>query len=195
MKKTKSNAEIEKALKDFIAGADKNFNAENAAEEVAEILKLDGKEIIPEVEKFLASDNSLLDVTCEGELRESYIPRRKFFDKAEFCISPTQDEIDKGILFPGHRFVPFLNPDIPPFDAVLKSVESGAEFKLKTFKDYSKDALEPYHSLLGVDLTLRYFVLNDNDNSKAIGEDRSKKAKLKMKVFDLKEFYKKHSFK
>ncbi|HCE45753.1 MAG TPA: hypothetical protein DET40_19595 [Lentisphaeria bacterium] len=195
MKKTKSNTEIEKALRDFIAGAEKSFNAENAAEEIAEVLKLDTKELIPEVEKLLAADNSLLDITCEGELRENYISRRKFFDKAEFCISPTQAELDKGVLFPGHRFVPFLNPDIPPFDAVLKSDESGTGFEMKAFKDYSMDALEQYHSLLGVDLTLRYYVQNDKDNSESIGESRGKKAKLNMKVYDLKEFYKKHSFK
>ena len=134
MKKTKSNDKIEKALKAFIGGADKAFNAEYAAEEIAKELKLDVGEIIPEIEGLLAEDNSLLDLTKEDELRETYILRRKFFDKAEFCISPTQDEIDRGILFPGHRFHPFLAQEILPFDVVLKPEKSGSEFKIKTVR-------------------------------------------------------------
>ncbi len=195
MKKTKSNAQIEKALKAFIDGSDKAFTAEYAAEEIAKELKLDVERIIPEIEGLLAEDNSLLDLTREDELRETYILRRKFFDKAEFCISPTQDEIDKGILFPGHRFHPFLDQDILPFDVVLKPENLETEFKMKTVKDFSIEDLQLYHCLLGIQLMLSYFILNDKSNDKAFDPKKGTDVKLKMKVFDLKSFYKEHSFK
>lgn len=195
MKKTKSNAKIEKALKAFIAAADKAFTAENAAEEIAASLKLDAKEIVPGIEGLLAEDDSLLDTTAEGELRETYIRRRKFFDRAEFCISPTQDEIDRGILFPGHRFHPFIDQEILPFDVILKPENSESEFKIKTVKDFSIDDLQLYHVLLGTELMLSYFILNDNANIKAFDPENSIDTKLKMKAFDMKEFYKEHSFK
>lgn len=195
MKKTKSDTKIKKALKAFIAGADRAFTAEHAAGEIADALKIDAVEIIPEIEGMLAEDNSLLDLTKEDELRETYIPRKKFFDKAEFCISPTQDEIDKGILFPGHRFHPFLDQEILPFDVVLKPENSESALKIKTVKDFKIKELELYHSLLGTELMLSYFILNDKANAKAFDPQKENAVKLNMKVFDMKEFYKEHSFK
>jgi hypothetical protein len=195
MKKTKSDSKIEKAVKAFVASADKTFTAENAAEEIAKGLKLDIVEIIHKIEDLLAGDDSLLDITKEDELRETYIPRRKFFYKAEFCISPTQEEIDKGILFPGHRFHPFLNPDILPFDAVLKPENSESALKMKTVKDFKIKDLVIYHSLLGTELMLSYLIMNDTSNVNAFDPGKENAVKLKMKVFDMKEFYKKHSFK
>ncbi len=195
MKKTKPDTQIGKALKSFIAGADKPFTAENAAEAVAAGLKLEAVGIIPDIEELLATDNSLLEVTAEGELRETYVSRNSFFNGTEFCISPTQDEIDRGILFPGHRFVPFLNPEVPPFESILKSEDSEEELKIRTSKEFRLEDLEQYHSLLGTEAMLQYYVQNDPANSAALGEGADRKLKLKMKVFDMKEFYKKHSFK
>jgi hypothetical protein len=195
MKKEKLNTKVKKALKAFIASADRAFTAEHAAEEIGETLKIDTLAIILEIEDLLAEDNSLLDLTKEDELRETYIPRRKFFDKAEFCISPTQDEIDKGILFPGHRFHPFLSTDVLPFDVVLKPENSESALKIKTVKDFSIEDLQLYHSLLCTELMLSYFILNDKANVNAFDPKKSIDTKLKMKVFDMKEFYKEHSIK
>ncbi|HBC86131.1 MAG TPA: hypothetical protein DCZ94_04165 [Lentisphaeria bacterium] len=195
MKKTKSNSKLEKALKDFIGKTDKAFTAENAAESIALSLKVDAGKIVPEIEKLLLVDNSLLDITKGEELRETYVTRTNFFDKAEFCISPAQDEIDNGILFPGHRFMPFLNPEIPPFEAILKPDELDMEFELKTVKDFTSEDLELYHSLMGIEMILQYYALNDKANAEVLKEKHSQKTKLNMKVFDMKEFYRKHSFK
>lgn len=195
MKKIKSNAKIKKALKAFTDRADGTFTAEIAAEEIAKTLKLDIGEIIPDVEELLAGDDSLLETTDEGERREIYISRRKFFKNAEFCISPTQEEIDRGILFPGHRFCPFLNQEILPFMAVLKPEVSESEFKMKVFKDFKIKDLEPYHALLGKETMISYFVLNDKANADALDPEKGKDTKLKMKVFDMKDFYRKNSFK
>jgi hypothetical protein len=195
MKKTKSNAKIEKALKTFIAENDKTFTAEYAAEEIADKLKLDFGEIIHVIENLLEQDASLLDVTGEEELRETYIRRLKYFENAEFCISPTQDEIDRGILFPGHRFSPFLNPELLPYDAVLKPEKSESAFKTKVFKEFKIKDLLIYHSLLGGDTMLTYFLMNDKSNSEAFDEATEDKIKMKMKVFDMHEFYREHSFK
>jgi hypothetical protein len=158
-------------------------------------LKLDLGETVPEIEELLAGDENLLETTVEGELRETYISRGKFYGNAEFCISPTQDEIDRGILFPGHRFCPFLNQEILPFKAVLKPEDSESELKVKVFKDFKIKELEPYHSLLGKELMISYFILNDQANADAFDSEKGKDTKLKMKVFDMKDFYRKHSFK
>ena len=195
MKKIKSNAKIKKALKSFIDNAVKPFTAEHAADEIASSLNLDAKAIVPEIEELLAEDESLLETTAEGELREIYISRRKFYGNAEFCISPTQDEIDRGILFPGHRFCPFLNHELPPFKAVLKPEDSESELKLKVFKEFKIKDLELYHSLLGKELMISYFILNDKTNADAFDSKKENDTKLKMKVFDMKDFYRKHSFK
>ncbi len=195
MKKIKSNARVKKSMKAFISGANSTFTAENAAEAIAEELKLDAKEIVPEIEKLLAGDDTLLETTAEGELREIYISRGKFYENAEFCISPTQDEIERGILFPGHRFCPFLNHEILPFKALLKPEDSESELKVKVFKDFKIKDLELYHSLLGKELMISYFILNDKTNADAFDSMKEHDAKLKMKVFDMKDFYRKHSFK
>ncbi len=180
MSKKRNNSSLEKALRDFISRASNAFTAEEAAEEIAATIKTDAGKIIPEIEEMLAEDNSCLDITGEEDLREKYIPRNRFFDKAEFCISPTQDEIDKGILIPGHRFMPFLNPDRAPSDSLLRPEDSEAVVGKREFKDFSDRKLEAYHSLIAGGKTKR---------------SSAKKGNPEITVFDLKEIYRKHSFK
>ncbi len=46
----------------------------------------------------------------------SYITRASVFTKKFFSIKPTKAEIAHGILIPGHRCLPFVDPDIYPHE-------------------------------------------------------------------------------
>jgi hypothetical protein len=48
-----------------------------------------------------------------------FLPRRMFFQGAEFRITPTTEEVEGGFLFPGHRFMPFVSRDVFPGDVWL----------------------------------------------------------------------------
>ena len=45
--------------------------------------------------------------------------REAFFTGRKFLITPETWEIEAGILIPGHRFVPYLDPEVFPSETVL----------------------------------------------------------------------------
>ena len=47
---------------------------------------------------------------------ERWISRSALFQGTRFRICPTADELEMGILFIGHRFYPFRDPDVPPWE-------------------------------------------------------------------------------
>ena len=44
--------------------------------------------------------------------QETYVPARLLFRDAAFLIAPTEQEIEAGVLVPGHRFYPFLSESV-----------------------------------------------------------------------------------
>ena len=47
--------------------------------------------------------------------------REAFFSGRAFLITPETWEIEAGILVPGHRFVPYLDPEVFPSEVVLRT--------------------------------------------------------------------------
>ncbi|MCK4565042.1 MAG: hypothetical protein KAU94_10265, partial [Verrucomicrobia bacterium] len=52
-------------------------------------------------------------------LNENFVPRRAFFQGAQFRITPLKEEIEGGYIVPGHRFIPFVSREVFPPDARL----------------------------------------------------------------------------
>ena len=48
------------------------------------------------------------------EPQKSYVIAEDLFANAEFMIVPDAFEIENNILIPGHRFVPFMHPELFP---------------------------------------------------------------------------------
>lgn len=138
----------------------------------------------------VAPEELVEDLLCEhGELiferwaddRLEYVPRRSYFKGARFRIALTPYERQNRILVPGHRFIPFCNPALTPFEAQLNY--RGELLSTRSVTCCVEDMLI-YHSLLppaamaGLLLAHRQLDFLDPDAL-------APAAQLEMDVFDL----------
>ncbi len=116
--------------------------------------------------------------------------RRSFFNGMKFLITPDDWEINTGILFPGHRFVPYVAEDVFP---------STVEMRINDAPAAMKKVIVPlgtsfhYHILLGSEQIFD-FLLADDPANEILKERASRTDSVTLTVFDLAEFYKKHDF-
>ncbi len=90
------------------------------------IRNVEGKFTLSMVKKYLEQfDISIDTIDLKGFIKahpyilmsdtETFITRAAFFSNKYFCIKPLPIEIELGILIPGHRAMPFTDPDKYPF--------------------------------------------------------------------------------
>ena len=108
-------------------------------------------------------------------------PRVSFLKDFTLRITPTEYEIEKGILIPGHRLLPFL-----PLDILSDEVRF----------TYNKTLLEQRGILLSVELLDTYFGLLDTDELPILGPEiySNRDPRVSILVFDLAKFYKRNHF-
>ncbi|MDD3154436.1 MAG: hypothetical protein PHS41_06175 [Victivallaceae bacterium] len=175
-----SIAIIEKTLEKFFRR--KSFSC---AEAVAAIADPAPDGLAERVKRLLDSDDRLFAV----EMR--YFPKKSFFKGKKFLVTPTEEEIDEGLLVPGHRFAAFTSPEVFPSEVELKE-DGTAIFPLKTI-DVPLEKYLRCHLLLGAEQLSDYLIAEDAEN-KARLDQKGAAAQVKLRVFDLKKFYRKHNF-
>ena len=110
-----SSTTLEDAILDYAKAATAPFTAADAFPVIM------GRLADPPSDPRTAIDYALSD--CDWLLLDEekglFTPRHIFFAGTEFLIVPQPDEIEEGILIPGHRFLPFLARDIHPGDCRL----------------------------------------------------------------------------
>ncbi len=107
-----SQKSLKESIRQFVFGCRKKFRYVD----LQDYLKKQG---IP-----FENDKTVLDLLeSEGLVFSTdftlFQPRHLFFKNAQFLISPTDEELSSGYLIPGHRFLPFLNPYIKPWEVEL----------------------------------------------------------------------------
>jgi hypothetical protein len=160
---------------------------------------------LSEVEETISKETGISARILEDHLEESlllfssstakksekyYVPRNKFFNKAEFIVTPTALEIKKGILFSGHRFIPFYSQDLFPTESFQIKTDTGCLIKTKKIK-YKLEDLYHYYSLLGAEGIIENLAADHSDNYELIGNPSQK---INVTVFDFNNFYKENSF-
>lgn len=108
---------------------------------------------------------------------------------AKFCVKPTEDEIDRGILIPGHRFLPFINIEFTPSEPAV--FEDHKQMPVK-IEEISIEELKPAISYYPMPMA-DYLI--DDGNNKEVYSDYSDDDLVFLDVYDLTSFYKKHKFK
>ncbi len=107
-----SQKSLQESIRQFIFECKKKFRYE------------DLREYLQKQAIFFESDKAVLDLLESDGLVFStdftlFQPRHLFFKNAQFLISPTDEELSSGYLIPGHRFLPFLNPGVKPWEVEL----------------------------------------------------------------------------
>ena len=114
-----------------------------------------------------------------------YLPAA--YKGAKFCIKPTEEELDLGILVPGHKFTPFLEWDIPPAEAKIYFKHNLLASKKQNFliTDFIKYiSYYPY----GIDSYL------DDEGTEFDPEFFKPDDSFAVSVFNFGEFYREHNF-
>lgn len=125
------------------------------------------------------------------EPQQSYVIAADLFTNAEFIIVPDAFEIENNILIPGHRFVPFMHPELFPSDITLR--ESGAR-KAQSLREFSGIAenIIKYHLLMGAETLFDFFIAESEDNVEQA--ENSANPQLKLSALDMKKFYAETNF-
>lgn len=76
-----------------------------------------------------------------------FIKKSYFFKDSRFLICPTELELQSGYLIPGHRWLPFVERSLKPWDITLLD-RQGHEVR-KVDKKQDIQALKAFHLLLG----------------------------------------------
>lgn len=129
---------------------------------------------------YLIGDEALFSVDDEHFRR-----RNDFFNGKEFIVVPTAREIKENILFIGHRFQTFMNPDVFPSDLTVKA---GRKNIVKKVITDTLQELFPYHMLMGAEQISDFFIGEDENNAhwKTKG---GYAAKICLNVLDMNDFY------
>ncbi len=195
-KQCTETASLELALKNFTSKVEDSFTLEQVMQHLEKTI--DAKKNYHLILKLLQQDPWIF-----WEIKkEMGIPQHLYFHNATFRMVPRLEEIQKEILIPGHRFLPFCSQEVLPCDCKLFWQDH--EISTKILQYQSKDLIA-FHSLMGLAGMLLYI---DKQNSPGkqkkklekmnfislIDDLMSQSEKIALKVYDFSEFYKKNNF-
>lgn len=132
-----------------------------------------------------------VNVSIEGH-KESWITRAGMFTNSCSLIRPTQQEIASGILIPGSRLVPFMNPGLFPHELTFTYSD---ELLPRIPVQYKTAALYPLYRFFGDEYTPQYLALDNESNTELFsGKDPVDPEECYVSAVDMKNVYWKESF-
>jgi len=179
--------EIDDLIDNYILEATGHFSKEDVVEYIKNNLKTEEKGLLKEVKSSLEY-NEMIFINED----ETYYPKALYFNKGQFIVEPTKYEIQRGLLFSGHRFALFSDKDIFPTDMKLVDAEDDKCAVTKNICTTIEHAAY-YYSLLGSEDMINYFIAESQINAGIISDGDPTK-EITLTVFDFKEFYKKYTF-
>jgi hypothetical protein len=177
-------------LKEKINTFIEHIHKEFSLKEIFVTIKSTLAEDIPDLEKRILNIIKNHEFLFCNDDPLLFIPRSLYFYKARFLIVPTKEEIQAGILVPGHRFIPFCNPNIFPAECILHTEEGIAVEKTKV--QMVLNDLSIYMTLLGNDVLPDYLICDDELNTEIFLKDEPEKKEIILTVFDMKKLYNTH---
>lgn len=176
---------IEKKVEEFYTRNVNSFTVEDILNEIGCTTKRE--ETGEQIMRMLECDQRFFG----DSLKQNFSSKQRFFHHAEFVLTPDDFELQEGILFPGHRFMTFCEPDIFPSEIVLR--ECGGP-KIKTVKKtIAISALTPYHLLMGTEQISDFLVAEDESHD--IWGDTTADSQVCLNVFDMRKIYADNNFK
>ena len=133
-----------KAVADFLKTVDQPFATADVVSATADTLPPDTEDPEELVDDLLCDHGERIFERWADD-RLEYVPRRSYFKGARFRIALTPYERKNRILVPGHRFIPFCNPTVMPFEVQLNY--RGELLSTRSITCCVEDMLI-YHSLL-----------------------------------------------
>jgi hypothetical protein len=124
---------------------------------------------------------------------ETFRSRSVFFKGAQFLIFPTEEEVGKGILIPGHRFLPFQSTRLAPWECTLLNGDYGPAPKKDIWQKF--ESLFIYNTLIGLENLPAFLMMDFEQNGEIFKTPQTAdKASVHFTVFDFSDFFKAKKF-
>ena len=121
--------------------------------------------------------------------KHEFIRREAFFTGRRFAVTFDAWELSQGFLLPGHRFAPFLSPEIFPSEVTLLWQNEPVPRREITIP---LGQVFHYHMLLGSDNVFEYFLAESPANA-GVRSKCSANEQVTLTVYDLSRFYQEHN--
>ena len=124
--------------------------------------------------------------------KKKWISRRGFFENLQFVICPSRLELLNGILIPGHRCVPFANPNILPHEYIFQWKDENIPV---TTTEGDPEEFYPYYSIYGEEYAPQYVARDNPENEEAFFRDLyDDPAEVSIHTFDMRNIYRETAF-
>lgn len=175
---------IEETVESLLPGVD---GGDFTLQAVLKALKAGKSQKLQErIERFLDGDGRFF-----SDGRGGFRQKSGFFRDFEFPVTPDAWEIENGILFPGHRFAPFVAPEVFPSEVQLHGPGGTVPARKELSAPLSQ--VFHYHLLLGSEQVFDFF-LADSPANAGIRNSAKPSDMVTLNVFDLGEFYRENDF-
>ncbi|MDR0644299.1 MAG: plasmid pRiA4b ORF-3 family protein [Treponema sp.] len=123
--------------------------------------------------------------------QRKWISMRGYFENACFVIQPSRSEIVSGILIPGHRCIPFANPEYLPQKYTFYWKKKSIPF---TTVEGDPEEFYPYYSVLGEEYALQYVARENPENEEAFNDEFDVPEEVSIKALDMRAIYRETGF-
>ncbi|MCL1814063.1 MAG: plasmid pRiA4b ORF-3 family protein [Treponema sp.] len=189
----------EDALYDFLRNVTEPFTLDDICAFVRMVEPKKSSHLNTETASFL--ETRRMAFPLEGK---RWISRRGAFEKVHFVISPTRLEIANGILIPGHRCLPFANPELLPQKfrfhwkgtGIPNSIQisHGSEIPYTTTESPPED-FYPFYALYGEEYAPQYIARDNPENESAFNCDPFEDPpEVSIQTLDMRNVYRESSF-
>ena len=177
----------EDALYDFLDGAKNAFSLDDLSSCIYLADPKPSYRLNAELEAFLNSRHLAFRAE-DGR----WVSRRCCFESALFVINPSRLELLNGILIPGHRCIPFANPDLLPQEYVFLWKNKEIPF---TDTQGEPEEFYPYYSIYGEEYAPQYVARDNPENEQAFSNDLYEDPpEVSVQTLDMRNIYRETSF-
>jgi hypothetical protein len=174
-------------LYDFLDNARKPFTLKEITQAVRQVERAGVTKLTAQVARVLEMRRLVFDGG-----KNHFLSRRALFESAQFVIQPSNSELMNGVLIPGHRCIPFANPQVQPqeyqfyFRGILCPVDSS---------EGAPEDFYPYYSIFGEEYAPHYIAGDNRENEAAFSFDPNEEpAEVSIRSFDMRTIFREIGF-
>jgi hypothetical protein len=182
----------EDALYEFLENTTGPFDIQSIISYIHRMSRQRPGRLGAELELVLRGRHLAFPLEERGDAPQRWISRRGYFEPARFVISPTRLELMNGILIPGHRCVPFVNPALLPQSYTFYWQH---EVIPATTSEGSPEDFYPYYTLYGEEYAPQYVAQDNPENESSFSEDLYEDPlEVSIQTIDMRNVYRESAF-
>jgi hypothetical protein len=177
----------EDALYEFIENTSRPFTLKEITQAVRNVERTGGVKLAAQIARLTQTHRLVFEID-----KNTFISRRGLFEKARFVIQPSNAELMNGVLIPGHRCIPFVNPQVSPnhyqfyFEGKTCPVDSS---------ESAPEDFYPYYSLFGEEYAPHYVAGDNQENETAFSMDPiGEPPEISIRTFDMRGIFREIGF-